>query len=159
MTNAAHLRLVAEPLPGRRERAHFCGHCGAPPVTLPAPRVCGRCGLGLVLEADAELAPAPGAAFLTVDRALTVCGMSGAAEDLLCVSELDAVNRHLGDFLVPADASASAPELAALIIGAMSDAHVGAAAVVRPPDEFGVRYRVRIGSCGPPQAALLVFDE
>jgi hypothetical protein len=159
MTNPAHLRLVAEPVPGRRERAHFCGHCGAPPVMLPAPRVCGRCGLGLVLEADADHAPAPGAAFLTVDRALTVCGMSGAAEDLLCVSEVDAVNRHLAEFLVPAEASASAHELATLIISAMSETHVDAAAVVRPPDEFGVRYRVRIGSCGPPQAALLLFDE
>ncbi len=157
--NAAHLRLVADPAPGRRERAHFCGHCGAPPVTLPAPRVCGRCGLGLVLEADAEVAPAPGGAFLTVDRALTVCGMSGAAESLLHISEVEAVNQPLGEFLVSADGGGSAHHLVALILGAMSDTHDGEVATVRPPDEFGVRYRVRIGSCGPPQAALLVFDE
>ena len=157
--NAAHLRLVGDPVLGRRERAHFCGHCGAPPVTLPAPRVCGRCGLGLVLESDAELAPRPGGAFLTVDRALTVCGMSKAAESLLCVSEVDAVNRHLSEFLVPAEAGAPSHSLVTLILGAMAEVHDGEGAVVRPPDEFGVRYRVRIGSCGPPQAALLVFDE
>jgi hypothetical protein len=156
--NSAHLRLVSVPEPGRRERAHFCGHCGAPPVTLPAPRVCNRCGLGLVLEADAELAPAPGAAFLTVDRALTVCGMSDAAESLLHITEVDAVDRPLSEFLISADGGGSAHSLVALILGAMSDTHSGEVAIVQPPDEFGVRFRVRIGSCGPPQAALLVFD-
>jgi len=159
--SAAHLRLVDEPEPGRprRLRAHFCGHCGAPPVTLPAPRVCGRCGFGLILEADAALAPGPGDAFLTVDRALLVCGLSAAAESILCVTEVEAVNRHLAEFLVPADAGASTHDLVALIIGATAQAHDGEVAVVRPPDEFGVRYRIRIGACGPPQAALLVFDE
>jgi hypothetical protein len=157
--NPARLRLVSTPEPGRRERAHFCGHCGTPPVTLPAPRVCNRCGLGLVLEADAVLAPAPGAAFLTVDRALTVCGMSGAAESLLHITEVDAVDRPLAEFLISADGGGSAHSLVALIFGAMSGTHDGEVAVVRPPEEFGVRYRVRIGSCGPPQAALIVFDE
>lgn len=156
--NAAHLKLVSAPDPGRRQRAHFCGHCGAPPITLPAPRVCNRCGLGLVLEADAELAPAPGAAFLTVDRALTVCGMSGAAESLLHITEVDAVDRPLAEFLISADGGGSAHSLVALILGATSGAQDGEVAIVRPPDEFGVRYRVRIGACGPPQAALLVFD-
>jgi hypothetical protein len=29
--------------------------------------------------------------------------------------------------------------------------------VIRPRDEFGVRFRARIGPCGPPHAALLVL--
>lgn len=156
--SVAHLRLVAPPAPDR-ERAHFCGHCGAPPVNLPAPRVCGRCGLGLVLEADAGLAPAPGDAFLVVDRALTVCAVSAAAESILCVTEVQAVNRHLAEFLVPADAGGSTHDLVALIVGATREAHDGEVAVVRPPSEFGVRYRIRVGACGPSHAALLVFDE
>ncbi len=159
--SAAHLRLVTTPLPadGRRELAHFCGHCGAPPVTMPTPRVCGRCGLGVMLEADSALAPKPGAAFLLVDRALTVCGLSGAAEAILCVTEVEAVNRPLTEFLVPAEAGASTHDFVALIIGATAHAHDGEVTIVRPPDEFGVRYRVRVGACGPPQGALLVFDE
>ena len=31
--------------------------------------------------------------------------------------------------------------------------------VVRPVGEFGVRYRARIGPCGPPRAALIVLAE
>ena len=31
-------------------------------------------------------------------------------------------------------------------------------AVVRPRQEFGVRFRARIGPCGPPHAALLVLS-
>jgi PAS domain-containing protein len=156
--NAAHLRLVRPWSPPRR-RTHFCGHCGKPPAILPGPRVCELCGLGLVLDADAALAPSPGDAFLVVDRALTVCALSGAAEAILRVSEVDAVHRHLAEFLVPADAGGSKHDLVALIIGATREAHDGEVAVVRPPSEYGVRYRVRIGACGPTQAALLVFDE
>ena len=39
----------------------FCGHCGRPPEATesqPATRVCGRCGLGLVLQAPKGIAPA-----------------------------------------------------------------------------------------------------
>jgi hypothetical protein len=82
------------------------------------------------------------------------------AEELLGTDETEAVNRHLSEFLVPADAEASGPEnLMDLVIDAasdMSDTHV---AVVRPPDEFGIRFRVQVGACGPPRAALLVLSD
>src|ERR1700750_1953108 len=106
-------QLVA--LPGYADRepdAHFCGHCGRAAVidiAAPASRVCGRCELGLLIGAPPELAPPRAAPFLLVDSTLSFCGMSALAEDLLGVSETAAVNRHINELLVPADADASGP--------------------------------------------------
>ena len=41
-----------------------------------------------------------------LDGSLSVCAVSGPAETLLAVSETDAVNRHVTELLVPADAEA-----------------------------------------------------
>src|SRR3954471_4080686 len=87
-------QLVA--LPGYADRpadVQFCGHCGhaaVADIAAPATRVCGRCELGLLIGAPPDLAPAPSDAFLLVDSALAVCGMSALAEELLGVIETDA---------------------------------------------------------------------
>ena len=153
--NLGHLRLVA-PLPPERDQAYFCTHCGEPPSAEPPQRVCDRCGLGVVLQADAGLAPSPGAAFLVVDDQLRVCGLSAAAEDLLHVSEINAVNRPLGEFVVAANGSSQ--DLVSLMLSHGPDDGTGTPVVVRPPSEFGVRYGARVGHCGPPRGGLLVFD-
>src|SRR4051794_20338626 len=104
-------QLVA--LPGyadRRDDAQFCGHCGRAAVidiAAPASRVCERCELGLLIGAPSELAPAPSDPFMLVDSTLSVCGLSALAEELLGVAETEAVNRHINELLVPADAEAS----------------------------------------------------
>jgi PAS domain-containing protein len=142
----------------------FCGHCGRPPEPTsdaqPASRVCRRCGLGLVLQAPKGVAPQAGEPFLVVDSRLEVCAVSRKAEDLLGVAETHAVNRAIAEFLIPAEAESSRPEdlLAQLVTAATSqeDAHT---VVVRPVGEFGVRYRARIGPCGPPRAALIVLGD
>jgi hypothetical protein len=156
------LRAVRVDAHGRPVEA-FCGHCGRPPeVTEPQPstRVCRRCGLGLVLQAPKGVAPQAGEPFLVVDSRLEVCALSRKAEDLLGVPETRAVNRHISEFLTPAAAEASNPEdlLTSLVVAATNeeDAHT---VVVRPVGEFGVRYRARIGPCGPPKAALIVLSE
>jgi len=140
------------------ELVAFCGHCGqAPPGPQPS-RVCGHCGLGLVLSASSDVAPRNGEPFLVIDSTLSVCAVSAEAEELLGIDETTAVNRHIADFLVPADANApSSDNLLALLVVAASGGGAPRTAVVRPRTEFGVRFRVRIGSCGPPHAALLVL--
>lgn len=144
------------------ERVSFCGHCAMPPDPArhaPPSRVCGHCGLGLVLQATADLAPRVDEPFLVVDTTLSVCAVSAAAEELLGIDETKAVNKHVADFLVPADANApSASNLLALLVEAAGGSGEARITVVRPRHEFGVRFTARIGPCGPPHAALLVLS-
>ncbi|MBW3653733.1 MAG: PAS domain-containing protein [Actinobacteria bacterium] len=140
----------------------FCGHCAMQPEHLgraQPSRVCRHCGLGLVLQATADLAPREDEAFLVVDTTLSVCAVSAAAEELLGIDETLAVNKHIADFLVPADANApSAENLLALLVEVTGGSGAPRTTVVRPRQEFGVRFTARIGPCGPPHAALLVLS-
>jgi PAS domain-containing protein len=148
------------------ERGHevisFCGHCAMPPEPArhaPPSRVCGHCGLGLVLQSTVDLAPRPDEPFLVIDTTLSVCAVSAAAEELLGIDETQAVNKHVADFLVPADANApSAENLLALLVEVASGSGESRTTIVRPRQEFGVRFKARIGPCGPPHAALLVLS-
>jgi hypothetical protein len=156
------LRLVPDPPTDPVPVVSFCGHCGqAPPTPMAArSRVCALCGLGVVISAGADLAPRKGEAFVIVDRQLKVCGLSRGAERLLGVDEPQAIHRHVGDFLEPADAEAGDGE--GLLQGIVATATAVSFAaphniVVRPTDEFGVRYAARVGSCGPPEGALIVL--
>jgi hypothetical protein len=141
----------------------FCGHCGIPPaasVKAAGSRVCGHCGLGLVLQAPADVAPKADEPFLVIDSTLSVCAVSARAEELLGTDETQAVNQHVADFLVPADANApSADNLLVLLVDAASGSGEPRTAIVRLRQEFGVRFRARIGPCGPPHAALLVLTD
>ena len=150
----------AEPV----EFAWFCGHCAAPSrddqPPAPTARVCPSCGLGIMLETRADIAPSHSDAFLVIDGALLVQAMSWRAETLLGVTEESAVNRPVMHLLVPADAEAGGP---ARFAAALSEAAAGAAepvsAFVRPWSTFGVRLRARVASCGPPRAALVVLED
>ena len=138
----------------------FCGHCGLEPENEAAAslRVCSRCGLGLMLAAARDLAPKPTEAFLIVDNTLAVCALSELAEELLHVDETEGINRHITDFIVPAHAEEPGPHnLLNLLVSAASGEVEMHTAIVRPTTEFGVRYAVRVGACGPPRAALLVL--
>jgi len=141
----------------------FCGHCGTPPaasVEAAGSRVCGHCELGLVLQASSDIVPRAGEPFLVIDSHLIVCAVSEHAEGLLDTDETKAVNRHVSDFLVAADANAPRAEnLLALLVHAASETGPPRTAVVRPRHEFGVRFLARIGPCGPPSAALLVLTD
>ena len=145
-----------------RKVVSFCGHCGRRPDRAAGPqpsRVCGHCGLGLVLHAGADVAPAAHEPFLVVDTTLSVCAVSAAAEKLLGIDETQAVNKHIADYLVPADANApSAENLLALVIEIAGGDGEPRTTVVRPRQEFGVRFKARIGACGSPRAALLVLS-
>jgi hypothetical protein len=160
----ATLRLVPSTAEDARPSQWFCGHCGAPPPNneTPAPpaRVCGDCGLGLLLEARADAAPQPGEPFLIVDGSLHVCALSGEIERLLAVAETDVINRPVTELLTPADAEANGPEgLAAAIMWAARGEDEPRRIMVRPANVFGVRMPLRVGACGPPRAALLVLED
>jgi hypothetical protein len=160
------LRLVAPPeaVP-TAPSVPFCSHCGTRPFgwgnPLPSPgsRVCGSCGLGLILEATEGIAPKAGDAFLVLDRALSVCAVSAGAERLLATSEPDAVNRHVTQLLMPADAEEDGGESLSVAVAwaARGDGPIRTT-VVRPANTFGIRLTARIAGCGPPRAALLVLE-
>lgn len=159
----AALRLVPNVAQESVETLTFCSHCGTRPkwaeISEAPSRVCESCGLGLLLEAAADAAPKEGDAFMVLDGSLSVCALSSGAEELLATSEIDAVNRHISELLLPADAEARANEnLAVAVTWAARGDDSGRAVTVRPANTFGVRLRARISSCGPPQAALVVFD-
>src|SRR5947209_15938268 len=110
-TQRSALRLVAprtDPTVAPVEHVWFCGHCGErredaePPA--PHARVCESCGLGLLMEAQKDLAPAPGDPFLLVDDRLRVHGMSAGAERLLGLIESEGHGRPIGELLVAPDA-------------------------------------------------------
>ncbi len=143
----------------------FCGHCGREPDPDHAPvgatRVCQHCDLGLVLQASADVAPAPADPFLVVDNRMAICALSSAAEELLGIDETAAVNRHLGEFLLPADANAeSGGSLIELVLTAASGQAGGDVprVRVRPLGVFGVRFSARIGRCGPAPSAIVVLE-
>ena len=158
--DAARLR----PVPADRPLARFCGYCGRPPADAGTPptRVCARCGLGLVLAADTDHAPAPDEAFSVIDPGLTVRVLSAAAERLFEVVETDIVGHPVDALLVPAESAPGArSRLHAILAGVARSSLVEAAAetaVVRPARAFGVRYRLRVAPCEPGPAALLVIS-
>jgi hypothetical protein len=162
------LRVLGVPAPAG-PRVAFCSHCAKAPPGGVAPevgsRVCTGCGLGLLLEAPEALAPKARDAFLVVDRSLAVHALSKRAEKLLGLREMDALDRRVTDLLVPADAEASGAggphHLSALLVEAATGAEEVASAVVRPADEFGVRFSARVGPCGwagAESGALVVLD-
>src|SRR2546421_12250880 len=157
-----HLALAVRPnvAPEPGPSISFCSHCGdRPPATQTSSRVCDSCGLGLVLQASRDVAPAIGDPFLVLDATLSVCAVSAAAERLLAADETDAVNRHVTELLVPADAEAQgAASLAAAVTWAARGDEQMRRVVVRPANTFGVRLTARIAGCGPPRAALIVFE-
>jgi PAS domain-containing protein len=121
-------------------------------------RVCTHCGLGLVLQAVAAIAPAPGASFLVIDRELRISALSQAAQELLAVSESAGAGRPLTQFITSA---ASEPYQRADFLASLRGAAEGIDALRR----FSVRVlptddpplTAVVGACGPPPAALLVL--
>lgn len=169
------LRLVAAPeLEPAAPSVPFCSHCGTRPFVsngsgkprradasdrAPGSRVCGSCGLGLILEAAEDIAPHAGDAFLVLDRALSVCAVSRGAEQLLATCEPDAVNRHVTNLLMPADAEEGGGDSLSVAVAWAARGDGGTrTTIVRPANTFGIRLTARIASCGPPRAALLVLE-
>jgi exopolysaccharide biosynthesis polyprenyl glycosylphosphotransferase len=163
-TTKPTLRLVhgtAEPEP---PGSWFCGYCGMAPADgaapIPTMRVCDRCGHGLLLEACSDAAPQADEPFLVVDLRLRVQAVSRTAEKFLAVREEAVTDLPVADLLVSADADAQPEQcLTSLLARSAIDGDVDLETTfVRPRDTFGVRLPARISVCGPPRAALIVFE-
>lgn len=158
----AALAVVPDTAPATTPSVWFCSHCGSHEDTeddAPSSRVCGDCGLGVLLETRADIAPRQDSAFLVLDHNLSVCAVSAAAERLLAMKETEAVHRHLTELLVPADAESSGPSnLASAVVWAANGDDASHTVTVRPATTFGIRLSARIAHCSPPSGALLVFE-
>jgi hypothetical protein len=150
-----------------RARAHagqlvaFCTHCGAltePQGAMPgrphAGRVCEDCGLGVVLTCERSLLRSRGAPFLVVNRDLCVSAASQRAERIFGP---DLGGRHLLSLV-------TSPQGRSHLVRHVIRAAGGATGIVRitvaaagTTRRIG-RLEARIGSCGDPCAALVVFE-
>lgn len=151
--------------PDHPRRLTFCGYCGQRPDVepeAPATRVCGECGLGLLLTTDEGLAPTADEAFLVVDAGLTIRALSKVAEELFALAETDLVDQPLENVIVPAESSDHArTQLGRVIAGSAHEPlsrRDPDVLVLRPARTFGIRYSARVGRCEPGRAALLVLD-
>lgn len=149
----------------------FCARCGARPPgggTFEGARVCRWCGLGLVLQAPADIAPNPFDAFMVVGRGLRLSALSRRGEALLGVAEENAVGLPVRDLLVPSEdgfegalsaASASASGAGSGVGSGAGTRWSGRAVAIDPGSGRRTPLRLGVGPCGPPRAALVVAIE
>ena len=141
-------RTDAGPSHGRDSRrlaVRFCTHCGAVQDEAPQ-RVCGRCGLGVLLHCAPGLLK-PRSAFVVVKRDMKVSAASVAVRPLLGDPEV-LIGMPLNEVV------SGGPELARWIARAAMGSHrVVSVALRRGPR----RINGRIAACGDPPAALLVL--
>jgi predicted nucleic acid-binding Zn-ribbon protein len=140
------------------ERIRFCTNCGTlfdpePPDAKPhLERVCPVCGLGVLLSTGREMLSRDHQAFLVVLKDLTVSAASEAAVELLGLDSANIVGRPLLSLL---DSPFRGSELDRRV--ARAAAGVGDVSLLRV-QAAARRYEVRIGRCGDPRAALVVFQ-
>jgi hypothetical protein len=115
--------------------------------------------MGLLLRTHRDLAPAPGDAFVVCDALLRVCALSRGAELLLGVFEPSVIHSPLEDLVtgVTRDAHGE-PALPGLLRDAAAGELEIERTIVAPGGRREATCPARVGSCGPPLAALLVID-
>lgn len=150
--------------PQRVERVRFCTRCGTTsdePDTQLLPygydRVCERCGMGIMLTGPRKALAGAGAAFLVISRDGKISAVSEAAERLLG-DEQTLIGTPLTSSITSSQGDDQFVRLLARAAGGgreVTDVRVVAAA---PAARRLGPLRVRIASCGPPRAALLVLE-
>lgn len=166
---SAALSGVSGSVRTQRPWVAFCARCGRSPARgghVPQSsfsRVCGHCGMGLVLRAPDDVAPAAGDAFLVVDRALAVCAVSEGAEEAVGITEPFAIGRLVSELVLPERGEpsgdvAGGDGLLALVRRAVLDGGPPRRAAAHVAGIGPGAIAVRIGPCGPPRAALVVLE-
>ena len=146
--------------PQRLERIRFCSRCAtttAEPEPHPLPygfdRVCGRCGMGVMLSAARRALPDSGAAFLVVTREGSISAVSESAEAL--------VGDEAGLLGMPVTTAVTSPTGDAHLVRSLARAACGDRDVVEIAVSSAAKagpLGARVTSCGPPRAALLVLE-
>jgi hypothetical protein len=138
----------------------FCSYCAYPPRGKwrdREHRVCRRCQLGVILRAPAEAIPRHDDPFVIVDANLVVQAVSRHAETVLLVDEPAGFSARLDELLISDTGDVEGAELARLVRVAVDGASPSETVELRTVDDPVVRFQVRLSSCGPPLAALLVL--
>ena len=164
MTTIAQTATVGTMPPPRVERTRFCTRCAASaeePEAQSVPfgfdRVCGRCGMGIMLTAPKKALAGPGAALVIVTREGRISAVSEAAEPLIG-EERGLLGMPIGSALTSTEGD---DRLARQVARAAGAGREVAAATLTPVLQAGdtpTRLNARIASCGPPRAALLVLE-
>jgi hypothetical protein len=143
----------------------FCSRCGEPAMEPPADsepppfeqRVCGVCGMGILLRCNPDALPGAGSAFLITNHSLEIAAVSEAAEPIFAPEEkligtglLDLLSSTIGDRKLTKTVSRAALRV--------HDAVTVPARLTGPKaDEIGTM-ACRISTCGPPRAALIAVE-
>lgn len=131
----------------RQGAVRFCTHCGAIEDQAPQ-RVCGRCGLGVLLSCAPGLFTRPRQGFLVVTSDLRISAASVGVRSLL--GDPDALT---GQPLL--DVLSGDPSLQRWVMrAAMGSSRVTSVALRRGAR----RVNGRIAACGDPPAALLILE-
>lgn len=146
-------------------KKRFCSRCGEPAIDPPAgseapllaQRVCGTCGMGILLHCNPDALPGTGSAFLIASHALEIAAVSEAAETIFAPEEqltgtsvMDLMTSTIGD-----------RRLAKTISRAALRVHEAVTVPARltgdKADAIGTM-ACRISTCGPPRAALIAVE-
>ena len=150
--------------PPRVERTRFCTRCAATagdPDAQSVPfgfdRVCGRCGMGVMLSAPQKALPGPGAAFVVVTREGRIPAVSEPAEPLIG-EERGLVGMPLGSALASTDGDDRLARQVARAAGAGREVTETTLTPVLQAGDNPGKVGARISNCGPPRAALIVLE-
>jgi hypothetical protein len=161
----ALIRIERSWAPADAERPRpirFCSRCGHPAEDPPGHpeqrrRVCGRCGMGMVLSCSRDALPGEAAAFMILTYELRVSAVSTAGEKVFG-AERSVVGAHLLDLVTSPLGDDQLVRHAGIAAQRQCDA------VVMPVRLHSKRARkvgtmaARIATCGPPRAALLTVE-
>ena len=146
-------------------KKRFCSRCGEPAIDPPAgddpprleQRVCGVCGMGVLLRCNPDALPGAGGAFLIVNNALEVAAVSEAAEPIFAPEEqltganlMDLLTSTIGDRRLAKTVSRAALRVHDAVT-------VPARLTGDKADAIGTM-ACRISTCGPPRAALVAVE-
>lgn len=153
--------IAAEPAAKKR----FCSRCGEPAIDPPAneppayeQRVCGVCGMGVLLRCSPDALPGANSAFVIVDRKLEIAALSEQAESIFGGPEERLIG---GDLLGLLTSPVGDRKFARAIGQAALRIHepltMPARLVDDRADSVGTM-ACRISTCAPPRAALITVE-
>lgn len=148
-----------------RAKKRFCGRCGEPALDPPIgdmpplleQRVCGVCGMGILLRCNPDALPGAGRAFLIADHALEIAAVSEAAEAIFAKEE-ELVGTDVMDVLTSTVGDRRLAKTVARAALRVHDAVTVPARLKGPQADAVGTMACRISTCGPPRAALIAVE-